>query len=366
MADADADAEEYDPAAPFEDLPMRFGFGTFMDPHPARLRFIKQVGVDDILLNLWGAEEAGYPNLPLSGEHEWSFRNLVELRNRIEDADLRLNAIENLPYSFYDQVMLGGDRQEEQLEHVQNTVRAMGRAGIPRLGYNWMPNGVWRSSTTRRIRGDAETSAVDADELRRAPDTHDREFTEAELWENYERFLDAVLPVAEEVGVTLCLHPDDPPVESLGGIPRLFRSRENFERALALADSDHHALQFCLGNWSAMGADLEAVIEQFADRIEYVHMQTISGPLPSFHEVFVDEEGYYDPYEIIAALDRVGFTGLLIPGHVPKLEGDGQWLGHDDRSPLDLQSGGWKERGRAYTIGHLTGLLAAYRREHGA
>jgi len=352
----------------FETLPMRAGLGTFMDPHPDRLQFIKQLGVDDILLNLWGAPEAGYPNLPLTGEAEWSFRNLLQLRNRIEDAGLRLNAIENFPYSFYDQVMLGGPDQDDQLEHLKNTVRNVGRAGIPYMGYNWLSNGVWRSSTTYRLRGGAETSATDMAEIERAPNTHGREYTEAELWDNYKRFLEAVLPVAEEAGVTLALHPDDPPVESIGGIPRLFRNFENFKRAMELVPSDNHALQFCLGNWSAMGADLPEVIEYFGERDElaYVHFQTISEPLPRFNEVFIDQDGYYGPYEIVGKLDEVGFSGLIIPGHVPKLTGDGQYLDHDDRSELDVQGhGGWKERGRAFTIGYLRALLETYGRETG-
>ena len=223
-----------------------------------------------------------------------------------------------------------------------------------------MPNGVWRSSTTKRIRGGAETSEIDMAQLERAPLTHGRTFDEQSLWENYERFLSAILPVAEEVGVTLCLHPDDPPVESLGGIPRLFRSFENFTHAMELVPSDNHALQLCLGNWSAMGEDLPAVIEYFGqrDKIAYVHFQTISNPLPRFNEVFIDQDGYYDPREIIAKLDQVGFSGMIIPGHVPKLTGDGQYLEHNDRSDLDVSgSGGWKERGRAFTIGYLRCLI---------
>lgn len=344
----------------FSALPMRAGLGTFMDPDPERLAFIKQIGVDDILLNLWGAPEAGYPNLPLRGESEWAFQNLVQLRNQIEDAGLRLTALENFPYSFYDEVMLGGPRQDEQLEHLKNTVRNVGLAGIPYMGYNWMPTGVWRSSVTHRIRGGAETSAIDMTQLGRAPRDPDIDITEAELWANYERFLTAVLPVAEEAGVTLCLHPDDPPVESIGGVPRLFRNFANFKRAMDLVPSDNHALQFCLGNWSAMGADLPEVIEYFGERekLAYVHFQTISGPLPTFNEVFIDQEGYYDPREVIAALDDVGFSGMIIPGHVPKLAGDEQYLQHDDRSDLDVEGvGGWKERGRAFTIGYLRCLI---------
>lgn len=352
----------------FDDLPMRAGLGTFMDPHPDRLEFIKQLGVDDILLNLWGAPKAGYPNLPLTGEKEWSFQNLVQLRNRIEDAGLRLVAIENFPYSFYDDVMLGGPRQDEQIEHLKNTVRAVGEAGIPYMGYNWMPSGVWRSSTTHRLRGGAETSATDMAELENAPNTHGREYSEEEMWANYEHFLEEVLPVAEEAGVKLAAHPDDPPVASLGGVPRILRSFENFKRAMDLVPSDNHVLQFCLGNWSAMDADLPEVIEYFGerDKLGYVHFQTISDPLPAFNEVFIDQEGYYDPYEVIAKLDEVGFSGMIIPGHVPKLTGDGQYLNHDDRSDLDVEGhGGWKERGRAFTIGYLRSLLETYGRETG-
>ena len=351
-----------------DELPMRAGLGTFMDPHPDRLEFIKQLGVDDILLNLWGAPEAGYPNLPLTGKKEWSFQNLVQLRNRIEDADLRLNAIENFPYSFYDDVMLGGPRQEEQLDHLKNTIRNVGKAGIPYIGYNWMPNGVWRSSTTYRLRGGAETSATDMTELTKAPNTHGREHTEEEMWANYERFLKEILPVAEEAGVKLAIHPDDPPVESLGGVPRILRSFETFKHAMDLVHSDNHVLQLCLGNWSAMDANIPEVIEYFGerDKLGYVHFQTISEPLPSFNEVFIDQDGYYDPYEVVAKLDEVGFSGMIIPGHVPKLTGDGQYLEHDDRSDLDVEGhGGWKERGRAFTIGYLRSLLETYGRETG-
>ena len=118
-----------------------------------------------------------------------------------------------------------------------------------------------------------------------------------------------------------------------------------------LVPSDNHALQLCLGNWSAMAADLNAVIEYFGNRDEfaYVHFQTISEPLPRFNEVFIDQEGYYESRKVVAKLDEVGFSGMVIPEHVPKLQGDGQYLDHDDRSDLDVKGhGGWKERGSVH------------------
>ena len=326
----------------FEDLPMRVGLGQFMQPTRDRLRFIKQLGVNDVLLNMYATPLLADSETPLTGDAEWDFQELIQLRNRIEDAGLRLNAIENIPIQFYDDVMLGGPDRDQQLEHVKRTIRNIGRAGIPVLGYHWAPSGVWRTSTSRRVRGGAESTAFDAKDIENAPLTFDRTYTEEELWENYEHFLESVLPVAEEAGVTLALHPNDPPIEGIGGVPFLFRNFENFKRAMDLVPSDNHGLEFCLGTWSEMGENLFDVIEYFGERDElvYVHFRDVEGTVPSFHETFLDE-GNYDEYEIMRALDDVGFSGLMIPDHVPRLEGD------DD----------WKPRGRAYTVGYLKGLL---------
>lgn len=329
-----------------DDLPMRIGLGSFTKPTDQRLEYIKQLGVDDILLNMYRTQliDTDYGDSPLPGDHEWSFRNLVQLRNRIEDAGLRLNALENLPMGHYDEIMLGGDNRDQQLEHVKNTIRHMGQAGVDTLGYDWMPSGVWRSSTTYRLRGGAKAMAVDMADFEDTPLTHDREYSDEELWDNYRYFLEEVIPVAEEAGVTLAVHPNDPPTDQkLGGIPQLLRSFENYKRAMELVPSENHGIEFCLGNWSEMGADIHEVIDYFGERnkITYVHFQTVSGSLPKFNEIFVDQDGYYDPETVLQHLHDTGFDGMIIPGHVPKLRGDGAW----------------NERGRAFTVGYLRGVL---------
>jgi len=329
----------------FDDLPMRVGLGQFTEPTEERLRYVKQLGVDDVLLNMYQYDPE-YPHLPdrdavpLEGENEWSYENVLALRERVESAGLRLNAIENVPISFYDDIMLGEDGREQQLEHMKTTVRNLGRAGVPTLGYHWMPSGVRRTGTVD-VRGGAAATAFDRDEADPSR-THDREYTEAELWENYELFLEELLPVAEEHGVEMCLHPNDPPVESLGGVPQLFRNFENFKRAMEIVPSDNHGLEFCLGCWSEMGEDLEAAIRHFGarDELAYVHFRDVEGTVPSFHETWIDE-GNYDALEIVRLLREVGFSGMMIPDHTPHLEGDSDW----------------EHRGRAYTVGHLKALL---------
>lgn len=317
------------------------GVGQLRDPSREYLRFLTQLGVEDVIFNFAGDPDPG--SIPLSTEPPWGVQELVQLRNRVEDAGLRLEAIENLPRPWYEDAMLGREGADEQLEAVTETVRNLGRAGIDTLGYNWMPNLVWRTSRTRPVRGGAEATAYDHAQVADAPPTHGREYAEAELWENYERFLREVVPVAEEAGVTLCAHPDDPPVESLGGVPRLLRNPDGFRRAQAVADSPNHGLEFCLGTFSEMGLErpLPEVIREFGDAITYVHFRDVSGSVPAFHETFVDL-GNYDERAVLAALAEVGFDGVIIPDHVPRLEGDPE-----------------SRAGRGFTVGYLRGMLAA-------
>ncbi|WP_129113896.1 mannonate dehydratase [Halegenticoccus tardaugens] len=326
----------------FDDLPIRVGLGQFMQPTSERLTFIKQLAVDDILLNMYSTPLLTNDEIPLTGDEEWDVQELVQLRNRVENAGLRLNVIENIPIKFYDEVMLGGPNQEKQLEHVKNTIRNLGRAGIPILGYHWSPSGVWRTSTSDPVRGGAIATSFNATQVGDVPLTFDRTYTEEELWENYEYFVREVVPVAEAAGVTLALHPNDPPVEELGGVPFLFRNFENFKRAMDIMPSDNHGLDLCLGTWSEMGENIFEVIDYFGNRDEiiYVHFRDVEGTIPSFTETFLDE-GNYDEYAVLQALIDVGFSGLMIPDHVPTLEGDGDW----------------KHRGRAYTVGYIKGML---------
>ena len=114
---------------------------------------------------------------------------------------------------------------------------------------------------------------------------------------------------------------------------------------MSFVDSQNHGLQFCLGSWSEMGEDLFEVANYFGrlNKLIYVHFQVVSGTVPRFNEIFIDQLGYYDPVKMLAKLKEVGFNGMIMPGHVPKIEGDGAW----------------KERSRAYTIGYIKGIMAA-------
>ena len=316
------------------ELKMRIAIGQFNQLSDERLKFAKQIGASGVLLNT--------PALP--GEKRWEFMDLLRLRTHVEDYGLRLEALENTPVSFYDRAMLGLPGRDEQIEHYQATVRNVGKAGIPILGYHWMPNRVWRTSTTTPGRGGAQVTSFDMDLVRDAPLTHDRAFAEDEMWGNYEYFMKAVAPVAEASGVKLALHPDDPPVASLGGVARLFRDFEGFKRAMEIVPSPNSGLDFCMGCWSEMGPGVIEAIRYFGERekIFYVHFRDVQGTVPKFQECFLGE-GNVDVVEAMLTFKQVGFTGFMIDDHVPRMVDDTPW-GH---------------RGRALETGYMMALLEA-------
>ena len=321
-------------------LSMRIGLGQFNELTDEKLEYIKQLGADDFLMNT--------PKLP--GDKQWEYEDLVAVRQRADAADLRLMALENVPISFYDKAMLGLPGRDEQIAHMQTTIRNMGKAGIPILGYHWMPSGVWRTPELAIVRGGARATRFDMAEHADAPLTHGRVYTTDEMWANYEYYLERILPVAEEAGVKLALHPDDPPVESLGGVARLFYNFDGFKRAMDRFDSPYHGLDFCMGCWSEMGG-MENVINAvryFGERgkIIYVHFRDVQGRAARFNECFINE-GNVDPYEVMRTLKEVGFDGFMITDHVPHMVEDTSW-GH---------------RGRAYAIGYMTAMLEMVNRE---
>jgi mannonate dehydratase len=177
----------------------------------------------------------------------------------------------------------------------------------------------------------------------------------SQLRASHQYFLDAVLPVAEQAGVRLALHPDDPPVDvPLGGAARIFTSPQAMADAYQAArGSEAWGIDLCLGTVSEMGGEqaVNEVIDFFGpkDRICYVHFRDVQGVTPSFRECFLGE-GNYDPAAVLRRLAASGFDGFIIDDHVPAMVGDpGTWG--------DISSAAYCSRGRAYAIGYLQGLL---------
>jgi mannonate dehydratase len=321
--------------------------------------FARQLGMRGIQLH-------APADLPGEGGY-WSVQELQALRDRCAAAGLEIDGLENVPPAHFTKIQRGAPGRDEQIENYCTTVRSMARAGIFMLGYNFQATYVWRTDMNATGRGGARVTAFDLDTVaggnalagyKLTPGGELGEPLDAgQMWANHKYFLDAVLPVAEEVGVRLALHPDDPPVDvPLGGAARIFTTPAAFAIAFAQArESPAWGLDLCLGTVSEMGG--EAAINQVIDffgpkgRICYVHFRDVQGVVPSFRECFLGE-GNFDPAAVIRRLAETGFDGFLIDDHVPAMAGDlGTWG--------DTSAGAYCSRGRAYAIGYLQGLLNA-------
>jgi mannonate dehydratase len=318
---------------------MRAAFGQFKQASAEYLLFAQQFGVTDVLLNT--------PTLPGDGGI-WQLHDLVNLRRNVESYDLKLSALENVPTGFYDHIMLNGPKRDEQIDNMITTVRNIARAGIPIFGYNWMPSHVWRTPS-KSIRGGAVATAFNYEEAKKMPLTHDREYTEEEMWENLEYWIKIITPVAEEEGIRLGIHPCDPPAEKLGGIPQLFNSYANYRRYLDIYPSDNCAIEFCQGTVSEMfdsaGDDLYDFIAEMVQKkkVLYVHFRNVSAPNPEdFHEEFINT-GHVDMYRAMKTYYDNGYDSFFIDDHVPHTHQDTQW-GH---------------RGRAFANGYIQAMIEA-------
>lgn len=336
---------------------MRLGLGLYRHMlTPDYYAFARQAGCTDVVIHLVDYFNNGSANprhnQPTGGRNQpwgyagdparlWTVAELTGIRNEIEDAGLRLAAIENLdPAHWYD-VLLDGPRRDQQIENVKTIVLNMGEAGIPVLGYNFSIAGVAGRVSGPFGRGGAITVGMDGpvdDPLPEgvvwnmiygegtpgrtiAPATHEQ------LWDRLHRFLDQVVPVAEQAGVMLAAHPDDPPLAFVRQQPRLVYQPWMYQRLIDLAPSPSNGLELCVGTMAEMTeGDVYEAIDSYSRqrKIAYVHLRNVTGKVPHYRETFI-EEGDVDMLRILGILHRNGFDGVVIPDHAPQMTCSAPW-----------------------------------------
>jgi len=302
---------------------------------PENLQLAAQCGVTDIV--------SRYPTRGRS--------QLVETKRLIESFGLRLSVVEG--YLPIENIKVGGDDGTE-LEAVKRLLHDMAELGIPLLCYNFMAGTDWvRTQLDAPERGGAKTTAFRLRDVERArslsPTTASltsAPISAAVLWNNLERFLNAVVPVAEHCGVTLAMHPDDPPLPAFLGKDRIMNSVEGFEKLMNLVPSKANKLCFCQGTFSALDLDIPATIRRLGQHIAYVHFRDVRGTAEDFIETFHDN-GPTDMAEAMRAYRDIGFTGCMRPDHVPQL------VGEDDGEP------GYTMKARLFAYGYIRGLMHA-------
>lgn len=306
-------------------------------------RLCKQAGIDYAV--------GGLARDSRSDEAAWDYMPMLRMKQRYNDAGFELSVIESSPPM--QKIRLGLDGRDEEIEYFNTMLRNMGAMGIPVVCYNFMAVLGWtRTSATIPSRGGALVTGYDHDLMRNAPLTEYGEVPEDRLWASLEYFLKRVVPVAEEAGVQLAMHPDDPPLSPIRGIGRIMRSVENFQRLLDLYPSEVNGVTLCQGNFTLMTDDLPATIHHFGEqgKIFFVHLRDVRGTPEKFVELFHDE-AETDLLACLQAYKDIGFEGVLRPDHVPTMEGD------DNDNP------GYSSVGRLLAIGYIKGLREAVYRD---
>lgn len=297
-----------------------------------------------------GSIEAHEVERTALGDYPWELESLRALQASYAAHNLELVVLESSPPM--EKVRLGLPGRDEEIELIKTMLRAMGQLGIKVWCYNFMAFESWgRTVVDKPTRGGALVTAFDIKDVPTIPVPEGLNLTAEKLWDNLRYFLEHVLPVAEEAGVTLALHPDDPPLPSVGGVPRIIVSVDAFQRVIDLVPSPSNGITLCQGNFALMTDDLPGVIEHFGSqkKIAFVHFRDVRGTAERFEETFHDD-GQTDMLACLRMYRKIGYTGVLRPDHVPTLAGE------SNRFP------GYETLGRLFAIGYIKGLMqAAYR-----
>ncbi len=313
-------------------------YGSEFDPIP--LEYIRQIpGMRGIAASL--------PDIA-AGE-TWPLDRILQLKKQVEAHGLEFHTIESV--NVHEDIKLGVPSRDRYLENYNRTLENLGKAGIKVVCYNFMPVFDWTRTDLAKHLQDGSTVLSYDDHILREMDPQNlleqmekgsgglelpgweperlreiqkllelyKDVDEEKLFANLKYFLQAVIPVAEDSGIKMAIHPDDPPW-SVFGLPRIVTCPENLERIVRLVDSPANGLTLCSGS---LGANREhnipAIIRRFGKmgRVHFGHVRNIR----ILQDRIFDEAAHKDDsaslnmVEIMKAFHDIGFTGPIRPDH---------------------------------------------------
>jgi mannonate dehydratase len=317
---------------------MRMVFRWFGEGNDhVTLKQIKQIpGVEGIVWSLH--------HVP-AGE-EWSMTDILAVKQQAAAHNLNIDVVESV--NIHEDIKLGLPTRDIYIDNYCRTIEKLGQAGAKVICYNFMPVFDWIRTDLAKELEDGSTALFyekamlehmdpmemvakltadpsitipgwEPERLQRLSQLFEAysSVSEEDLWENLRYFLERVVPVAEENGIRMAIHPDDPPW-SVFGLPRIITNQDNLRRVLQLIDSPSNGLTLCSG---ALGAnpsnDVPAMIREFADRIPFAHIRNVriyeNGDfIETSHRT---QDGSIDIHEVVKAYHENGFTGYARPDH---------------------------------------------------
>ena len=311
---------------------MKMSFRWYGHDDPVTLRNIAQIP------NMRSIVSAVYDVKP---GQVWPEESLQQMKKECEDHGLIFDVVESIPVS--EDIKLGSANRDELIDVYCENIRRCAKYGVKCVTYNFMPVFDWTRTQLDKEDKDGSTSLVMYWEQMQGLDplvddvdlpgwdasyTKDEikelfkkyaEIGEEGLWKNLETFLKKIIPVAEECGVRMAIHPDDPPYP-IFGLPRIITNEENLDRFLKIVDSPANSLCLCTGSLGcAKFNDIPKMVRKYSamDRIAFMHIRNVlvmdDG---SFEESgHLSKCGSIDMYEVVKALVETGFDGYVRPDH---------------------------------------------------
>lgn len=311
---------------------MKMSFRWYGNDDPVSLEYIRQIpNMRSIVSAVYDVKPGGV----------WERESIEAIKTACEKNGMLFDIVESVPVS--EDIKLGLETSDELIEVYCENIRRLGEAGIKCITYNFMPVFDWTRTQLDRELDDKSTSLVmyqdqlkgidplvddislpgwDAsytkEDVRRLIAAY-RDLGEEGLWANLEKFLKKIIPVAEEAGVVMAIHPDDPPY-SIFGIPRIITCEKNLDRMLSIVDSKSNSLCFCTGSLGCTCTnDVVSMVKKYAemDRIEFMHIRNVK----VLEDNSFEERAHYSPcgsldvYEIVKVLVDAGFDGYVRPDH---------------------------------------------------
>ncbi len=330
-------------SAPVGRRPARKGGGIqlcelFVPGEDRKIKLARQVGVNYAIVNLLST---------LSKVPREKYSEAIgKVAADFGAAGLKIIGVESHPVPA-EKIKLGLPGRDEEIENYRAVIPALAKAGIPMLCYNFMAGlGWYRTRVDVPERGGALTSEFDSATAAKQGLTEWGEVSERTIWANLEYFVKAVMPVAEEAGVRMALHPDDPPISPLRGIGRVLTSANSFRRVFEMAPGPMNGIAFCQANFKLMGEDVESLIREWTaqKKIFFVHFRDEQGTREHFRETFHDN-GPTDMARLLGVYHQAGFTGPMRPDHAPTMEGEA-----NDKP-------GYAMAGKILAFGYMKGIM---------
>lgn len=273
---------------------------------------------------------------------------LGRVKEQINAAGMVFAGVESHPVPA-ERIKLGLPGRDEEIENYIEVIHVLTRLGVPMICYNWMGGlGWYRTRTDLPGRGGALLSEFDNTVAKKQGLTEWGVVPESRLWGSLTYFLNAVMPAAEETGMKMALHPDDPPLSPLRGIGRILTSAAAFRRVMEIYPSPCNGIAFCQANFKLMGEDIAALVREWCvqKKIFFVHLRDVEGVPGHFQETFHDN-GPIDLTKMLRIYHESGFVGPMRPDHAPTLDGES-----NDRP-------GYAMGGKVFAVGYMKGAMDA-------